>query len=82
MLMMEERITAGIQVADVFELYPQWDRGSRRLSGDVKDHVNPEPWEGSTSALGVNVSTCWLAGAVDAAFIKPVCDCRYNTNSR
>ena len=46
---------------------PRLDQGSRKLSGAVKDHVNPASWEGEYDPRGVDLKLCFKEGAELAA---------------
>ena len=46
---------------------PRLDQGSRKLSGRVKDHINPASWEGDYDPRGVDIKLCFKKGALLAA---------------
>ena len=46
---------------------PNLDAGSVKLSGEVKDHVNPTSWLGDHDPRKVDLAKCWKRGAVLAA---------------
>ena len=48
-------------------IHPELDAGSRKLSGDIKDHVNPATWKGNTDPSKVNLGIAWKQGATLAA---------------
>ena len=60
-------------VQEFFDENPHLDQGSRKLSGPVKDHVNPESWEGGYDPRGVDLQVCWKAGAQLAAAALTEC---------
>ncbi|KAJ7653861.1 hypothetical protein B0H17DRAFT_957128, partial [Mycena rosella] len=73
MLQLEERITGTTEVANIFALYPQWDRAPSRLRiptmardstvlPDRADHIKPPSWRGDTSVQAVTPLTCWNRG--------------------
>ena len=39
----EERATAAMSIAAIYSRHPEWQRGSRRLTGSL-DHMNPRAW--------------------------------------
>ena len=43
---------------------PHLDQGSRKLSGAVKDHINPETWKGDCNPANVDLMLCWKKGAL------------------
>ena len=49
------------------------DQGSRKLSGSVKDHINPESWDGDYDPRGVDLQVCWKAGSQLAAAALTEC---------
>ena len=61
LLQLEEKATHAMQIADVFLRHPDWDRGSRRLSGSL-DHWNTKSWTGCTDTSKVNVVQAWMSG--------------------
>ena len=42
---------------------PHLDAGSNKLSGTIKDHVNPASWSGNTNPATVNLGVQWNVGA-------------------
>ena len=61
LLQLEEKVTHAMQIADVYTRRPEWDRGSRRLSGSL-DHWNTRSWTGCTDVTKVNVPLAWSTG--------------------
>ena len=53
--------------------YSRLDQGSRKLSGSVKDHINPESWDGDYDPRGVDLQACWKTGAQLAAAALTEC---------
>ena len=49
------------------------DQGSRKLSGRVKDHINPESWDGDYDPRDVDLQVCWKTGAQLAAAALTEC---------
>ena len=62
-----DRIIGLMSVARFLDQHPELDAGSRKLSGDIKDHVNPATWKGSTDPSKVNLGIAWKQGATLAA---------------
>ena len=56
-----------LTVQEFFDENPRLDEGSRKLSGLVKDHINPKSWEGDYNPTGVDLQLCWKTGAQLAA---------------
>ena len=56
-----------MSVARFLDQHPELDAGSRKLSGDIKDHVNPTTWKGDTDPSKVNLGIAWKQGATLAA---------------
>ena len=65
LLQVEEKATHAMQIAEVFDRHPDWDRGSRRLSGSL-DHWNTKSWTGCTDTSKVNVLQAWMSGLARA----------------
>ncbi|KAJ7434946.1 hypothetical protein FB451DRAFT_1465917 [Mycena latifolia] len=72
-LQLVERITGTTEVANIFAMYPHWDRAPRRLQlptmardssvlPDRADHIKPPSWRGNTALANVTPLTCWLRG--------------------
>ena len=70
MLQLEERIKAAMIIQEIYNLYPNLKRASRRLNGSM-DHWNPLSWLGATFPgtmdSGVDLKECWEEGARQAA---------------
>ena len=49
--------------------HPELNNGGRKLSGPVKDRMNPKSWEGDVDPRGVDVSAAWKTGGGLAAKI-------------
>ena len=62
-----DRIIGLMSVARFLDQHPELDAGSRKLSGDIKDHVNPATWKGNTDPTKVNLGIAWKQGATLAA---------------
>ena len=65
LLQLEEKASHAMQIAEVFVRHPDWNRGSRRLSGSL-DHWNPKSWTGCTDTSKVNVVQAWMSGLARA----------------
>jgi len=65
LLQVEEKATHAMQIAEVYLRHPDWDRGSRRLSGSL-DHWNTKSWTGCTDTSKVNVAQAWMSGLARA----------------
>ncbi|KAJ7198077.1 hypothetical protein GGX14DRAFT_374467, partial [Mycena pura] len=72
-LQLAERITGTTEVANIFAMYPHWDRAPRRLQlptlardsselPERADHIKPPSWRGDTSLSNVTPFTCWIRG--------------------
>ena len=61
MLQLEEKAGAAMQVCEIYTRRPEWDRGSRRLSGSL-DHWNTRSWTGCVDPSKVNVPQAWAEG--------------------
>lgn len=71
MAMLADKITSAYQVTEIFARRPHWKKGSRRLSGNITDHVSPANWTGNADVTGVSAPNCWAAGAAKArAFLS------------
>ncbi|KAJ6591766.1 hypothetical protein DFH09DRAFT_1073628 [Mycena vulgaris] len=69
-----ERITGTTEIANIFAMYPHWDRPPpRRLQlpqiardssalPDRADHIKPHSWRGDTCLANVTLLTCWNRG--------------------
>ena len=62
-----ERMMDIMFMQEYFDEYPDEDHGSKKLSGAVKDHINPTSWEGDVDPSHVDITQCWKAGAALAA---------------
>ena len=62
-----DRLVGLAAVQEFLDENPRLDQGSRKLSGSVKDHINPESWDGDYDPRGVDLQVCWNAGAQLAA---------------
>ncbi|KAJ7104685.1 hypothetical protein C8R44DRAFT_746366 [Mycena epipterygia] len=73
LLQLVERITGTTEIANIFALYPHWDRAPRRLQlptmardstvlPDRADHIKPPSWRGDTCVANVTPLTCWNRG--------------------
>ena len=49
------------------EKYPQFDAGSRKLSGNIRDHINTATWTGNTDPAIANLVRAWDKGSAMAA---------------
>ena len=58
-----DRIVAIVSVQRVFDRNPRLDAGSYKLSGNIKDHVNPASWSGDTNPAAVDLGAQWSVGA-------------------
>ncbi|KAJ7255087.1 hypothetical protein B0H12DRAFT_1233167 [Mycena haematopus] len=73
-LQLAERITGTTEIANIFAMYPHWDRPPRRLHlpamaredstalPDRTDHIKPPSWRGDTSLVNLTPLTCWNRG--------------------
>ena len=61
-----DRILAIVSVQRFFDRNLRLDAGSRKLSGNIKDHVNPASWSGDTNPAAVDLGVQWSVGAVRA----------------
>ena len=50
-----DRIIGIVAVQRFFDRNPHLDAGSNKLSGNIKDHVNPASWSGDTDPSTVNI---------------------------
>jgi hypothetical protein len=64
--MLAGKFTAAYEVTEVLCRRPGWQVSSRRLNGNITDHVHPGSWTDSTDVAGVNAPDCWVAGASKA----------------
>jgi len=73
MLQLGTRLSHAIECLNIFEKYPQWDRGPKRLklpaiedgNGNVLakvDHINPHSWRGDVRLANVLPVTSWNSG--------------------
>jgi len=62
-----ERMMDIMFMQEYFDEHPDEDSGSKKLSGAVKDHINPTSWEGDVDPSHVDITQCWKAGAALAA---------------
>jgi len=62
-----DRLVGLTAVQQFLDENPHLDQGSRKLSGGVKDHINPASWEGDYDPRGVDLKLCWNEGAKLAA---------------
>ena len=58
-----DRIVAIVSVQRFFDRNPRLDAGSRKLSGNITDHVNPASWSGDTNPAAVDLGAQWSVGA-------------------
>ena len=58
-----DRILGIVSVQRFFDRNPRLDAGSRKLSGNITDHVNPASWGKSTNPATVNLGVQWNVGA-------------------
>jgi predicted nicotinamide N-methyase len=65
LLQLEEKASGAMQVMEVYSRHPDWDRGSRRLSGSL-DSWNVKSWTGCVDTRKVNVPLAWSAGMARA----------------
>ena len=61
-----ERLSAEMQIREVFEKNPEWDRGSRRLGTETDDKVNVKSVTGCRDVAFVNLRDCYDGGLHDA----------------
>lgn len=72
-LQLGTRLSHAVECLNIFEKYPHWDRGPKRLklpaiedgNGDVLakvDHINPDSWEGDVRLANVLLVTSWNSG--------------------
>lgn len=74
-----ERMMDIMFMQEYFDEYPDEDSGSKKLSGAVKDHINPTSWEGDVDPSHVDITQCWKAGAALAASVLTA-DGRFDAN--
>ncbi|KAF6753578.1 hypothetical protein DFP72DRAFT_1010378 [Ephemerocybe angulata] len=76
------RLASTLDVAKILALFPEWDRGPRRLRlpgldltgaeiPDASDHLSPSHWKGSTLLKLVSLLTSWRRGRARAEEIYP-----------
>ena len=58
-----DRILAIVSDQRFFDRNPRLDAGSRKLSGNITDHVNPASWSGDTNPAAVDLGAQWSVGA-------------------
>ena len=58
-----DRIIGIVAVQRFFDRNPHLDAGSNKLSGNIKDHINPASWSGNTNPATVNLGVQWNVGA-------------------
>jgi len=63
----KHRLVGLAMVQEFLDENPHLGQGSRKLSGSIKDHINPKTWEGDYDPTGVNPSLCWKRAAQLAA---------------
>ena len=56
-------------VNEYYVKHPALDKGARKLSGVIKDRINPESWTGDVNPTGVDVAGAWAMGAALAGRI-------------
>ncbi|EIW77944.1 hypothetical protein CONPUDRAFT_61354 [Coniophora puteana RWD-64-598 SS2] len=66
------RVTATVEVSNIFSRYPHWDRTPRRLHLPILsrdevpvqnvDHIGPRSFRGDLKPANVTLLTCWKAG--------------------
>ena len=59
-----DRIIGLMSVARFLDQHPELDAGSRKLSGNITDHVNPASWSGDTNPAAVDLGVQWSVGVV------------------
>ena len=59
-----DRLVGLAAVQEFLDENPELDQGSRKLSGRVKDHINPASWKGDYDPTNVNLPACWTKGAL------------------
>ena len=62
-----DRLVGLATVQEFLDENPHLDQGSRKLSGLIKDHINPKTWGDHYNPTGVDLSLCWKRGAQLAA---------------
>ena len=73
MLQLGTRLSHAVECLNIFEKYPHWDRGPKRLklpaiedgNGNVLakvDHINPDSWKGDVRLASVLPVTSWNSG--------------------
>ena len=62
-----DRLVGLAAVQEFLDENPRLDQGSRKLSGLVKDHINPKSWPGDYDPTNVDLQLCWKKGAQLAA---------------
>ena len=72
-LQLGTRLSHAVECLNIFEKYPHWDHGPKRLklpaiedgNGDVLakvDHINPDSWKGDVRLANVLLVTSWNSG--------------------
>jgi hypothetical protein len=67
-----QNLGRGMDIQHIFDKYPEWYSGHRRLStarGDKADHLSARDWEGDVTAGCTNICRDWDGGAADAQLI-------------
>jgi len=73
MLQLGTQLFHVVECLNIFEKYPQWDRGPKHLklpaiedgNGDILakvDHINPDSWKGNVRLVNVLPVTSWNSG--------------------
>jgi len=72
-LQLGTRLSHAVECLNIFEKYPEWDRGPKRLrlpaiedgNGNILakvDHINPNSWTGDVRVANVSLATSWNLG--------------------
>ncbi|KAJ7022323.1 hypothetical protein C8F04DRAFT_971636 [Mycena alexandri] len=64
-LELADKLSVTADIHQIYNEYPEWDRGHRRLKyrdGEGVDHVNPASITGCVLVEEVDLAACWAAG--------------------